>query len=118
MIPGVQASVDTKKDLYEISKNLMNRNDRSRFWREVRRAKEQGIKLYVLIEHGTNIKTIKDVAKWNDKFNGVSGRTLMNEMYRVHISYGVEFLFCSKKETGEKVVNILKSYLQISDKKL
>ena len=90
----------------------MNRNDRSRFWREVRRAKEQGIKLIILTEHSSKIKTIRDVAEWNDRFSGVSGRVLMNEMFRIHVSYGVEFLFCSKKETGKKVIEILSSYFE------
>ena len=107
MIPGGKISVDTKKDLNELCRNLMNRKDHSRFWREVRRAKEQGIKLYILVEHGGKIKSIKDVALWNDHYSKVSGRALMNEIFRVHISYGVEFLFCSKKDTGRKVVEIL-----------
>lgn len=100
-------SVDRKQNLSEISKNLMNAKDHSRFWKEVRRAREQKTKLYVLIEHGADIKTIDDVAKWSDKYSGVSGRQLANEIYRVHIAYGVEFLFCTKKETAKKIIEIL-----------
>ena len=107
MLPGGKISVDTKKDLNELCRNLMNRKDHSRFWREVRRAKEQGIKLYILVEHGRKINSIEDVATWEDKFSKVSGRVLMNEIYRVHISYCVEFIFCSKKETGKKIIDIL-----------
>lgn len=92
-----KCSVDTKSSLSELSHNLLNAKDHSRFWKEIRRAREQGIKLFILCEHGGKIKSIKDVAQWNDKYSGVSGRTLMNEMYRVSISYGVEFVFCEKK---------------------
>lgn len=89
----------------------MNAKDRSRFWKEVRRAREQKIKLFVLIEHGGQIKSIEDVAKWTDKYSGVSGRQLANEIYRVHISYGVEFLFCDKRTTAKKIIQILEEQL-------
>lgn len=48
-------------------------------------------------------------ALWNDKYSGVSGRVLMNEIYRVSISYGVEFIFCKKSETARKIIEILES---------
>ena len=73
-------SVDTKSNLYELSRNLTNKADHSRFWKEVRRAREQGIKLYILCEHGGKIKSIQDVAQWRDKYSGVDGRHLMDEI--------------------------------------
>ena len=100
-------SVDRKRNLAELSHNLMNPKDHSRFWREIRRSREQGVKLYILCEHGGKIKSIKDVVQWNDKYSGVIGRRLMDEVYRVHISYGVEFLFCSKRSTGRRIIEIL-----------
>lgn len=100
-------SVDRKKNLSEISHNLLNAKDHSRFWKEIRRAREQGIKLYIICEHGGKIKSIKDVSLWNDKYSGVSGRSLMNEIYRVSISYGVEFIFCTKRQTARKIIEIL-----------
>ena len=85
----------------------MNAKDHSRFWKEVRRAREQKIKLFVLVEHGGQIKSIEDVAKWTDKYSGVSGRNLANEIYRVHIAYNVEFLFCDKRSTARRIIEIL-----------
>lgn len=102
-----QISVDRKRNLQELSKNLMNAKDHSRFWKEVRRAREQKIKLFVLVEHGGQIKSIEDVTKWTDKYSGVSGRSLANEIYRVHIAYNVEFLFCDKRSTARKIIEIL-----------
>lgn len=102
-----QISIDRKRNLQELSKNLMNAKDHSRFWKEVRRAREQKIKLFVLVEHGGQIKSIEDVAKWEDKYSGVSGRDLMNEIYRVHISWGCEFIFCDKRSTARKIIEIL-----------
>lgn len=110
-------SVDRKQNLSELSRNLTNKADHSRFWKEVRRSREQGIKLYILCEHGGKIKSIQDVALWSDKYSGVNGRDLMNEIYRVHIAYGVEFLFCDKRCTARRIVEILnrKSNEQISN---
>jgi ERCC4-type nuclease len=100
-------TVDRKRNLAELSKNLMNAKDHSRFWKEVRRAREKKMRLFVLCEHGGKIKSIQDVANWEDKYSGVSGRRLMDEIYRVHIAYGVEFLFCSKRKTAKKILDIL-----------
>lgn len=107
MFEGGTVSVDRKQNLDEISKNLMNKSDKSRFWKEVRRAKEQGIKLIVLCEHGGKIHSIKDVATWHSKYSPVSGRDLMEELYRVHIAYNVDFLFCDKRSTGRRILEIL-----------
>lgn len=106
-------TVDRKRNLQEICHNLTNPSDKSRFWKEVRRSCDRGVKLVVLIEHGGKIKSIQDVAKWNDKYSGVSGRSLMKEMYRVHVAYSVEFIFCSKRQTAKKIIEILS---QNSDK--
>lgn len=100
-------SVDRKQNLDEVAHNLMNKSDKSRFWKEVRRAREKGIRLIVLCEHGGKIHNIKDVANWHSKYSPVSGTSLMNEIYRVHISYGVEFLFCPKVSTGRRILEIL-----------
>lgn len=107
MVEGGCVSIDRKRNLNELATNLMNREDHARFWREVRRAKEQGIKLIVLCEHGGKIKSIEDVAKWKSKYTAVSGRALMEEIYKCHISYGVDFFFCDKRSTGRRIVEIL-----------
>lgn len=107
MVEGGTVSVDRKQNLSELATNLMNRSDRSRFWKEVRRAREQGIKLIVLCEHGGKVKTIKDVAEWSSPYSPVDGKSLMREIYRTHIAYGVEFVFCSKRSTGRRIVELL-----------
>ena len=107
MVDGSNISVDRKQNLDELSSNLLNRTDRSRFWREVRRAREDKTKLIVLCEHGGKIRSIEDVRKWRSEYSNVSGRRLAEEIYRVHISYGVEFLFCSKRSTAKKIIELL-----------
>ena len=63
--------------------------------------------MIVLCEHGGQIKDIKSVSNWNSKYSPVSGRHLMEEIYRVHIAYDVEFLFCDKRTTGRKIIELL-----------
>lgn len=99
--------IDRKQNLDELARNLMNRSDHARFWKEVRKAKDRQIKLIVLCEHGGQIKNIKSVADWHSKYSPVSGRALMDEIYRLHIAYGVEFLFCDKRSTGRKIIELL-----------
>lgn len=107
MIEGRERLViDRKQNLDECCSNLCT-HDSSRFWREIRLAKKLGIKMIVLVEHGNNINSIKDVALWKSNYTKVTGKSLMEEMYRVHIAYGVEWFFCSKKDTGRKIVEIL-----------
>ncbi len=100
-------AIDRKQNLDELARNLMNRSDHARFWKEVRRAKEKGIKLIVLCEHGGQIKNIKSVSEWHSKYSPVSGRALMDEIYRVHIAYGVKFIFCDKRSTGRRIIELL-----------
>ena len=99
--------IDRKQNLDELARNLMNRNDHARFWKEVRRAKQNNIKMIVLCEHGGQIKKISDVSLWRSKYSGISGRAVMDEIYRVHIAYGVEFLFCDKRSTARKILELL-----------
>lgn len=107
MLEGGSVTIDTKQDLEELSRNLMNRADHARFMKEVRRAHDQGLKLIVLCRHSPKVRTIEDVAGWRSKYSPVTGRALMDEIYRIHISYGVEFLFCSKRTTARKIIEIL-----------
>lgn len=107
LLSEIKVSVDTKQNLDELSRNLLNRSDHSRFWKEIRRAKERNIHLIILCEHSANIKSIPDVGKWTSYYSKISGRAVMEEMYRAHISYGVDFLFCSKSETGKRIIELL-----------
>ena len=99
-------TIDRKQDLSEICGNLCS-PDKSRFWREVRRAKAERFKMIVLIEQGGAFKTLKDVPQWRGKYTKVTGYQLYNEMCRCSIAYGVEFLFCDKRSTGRRIAELL-----------
>lgn len=51
--------VDRKKDLQELCGNVCQQHER--FKKELLRAKEQGIQLVILCEHGEDIQTMEDV---------------------------------------------------------
>ena len=99
-------SVDRKASIDELASNMLNRNDHARFLREAKRAADSGVKLIVLLET-SKYKSIPDLREWRSKYSGITGRALMDAVYKTHISYGVEFLFCPKISTGRRIVEIL-----------
>ena len=99
-------TIDRKQNLDELCGNLFS-PDKSRFWREVRRAKAEHVRMIVLIEQGGRIRSLNDVPKWRGKYTKVTGYRLYNEMCRCHIAYGVEFWFCDKRSTGKRIAEIL-----------
>ncbi|MDF2611338.1 MAG: hypothetical protein K0R92_2812 [Lachnospiraceae bacterium] len=56
--------IDRKQNLSEICANVCQNHER--FRNELTRAQENGIKLIILIEHSTQIKSIDDVEKWEN----------------------------------------------------
>lgn len=106
MFEGGTISVDTKRSIDELASNMLNPKDHARFWREVRRSKENGIRLVILIE-SNKYKAIPDLATWRSKYSGISGRAVMDAIYRCHISYGVDFVFAPKVSTGRRIIEIL-----------
>lgn len=107
MKEGCDVSIDRKQNLSELATNLLGRADKGRFWREVRRSREAGIRLIVLCEHGENVNSIKDVYSWKSEYSNATGRALMDAIYRCSVSYGVEFLFCDKRKSAEKIKELL-----------
>ena len=106
MLDGGAISIDTKRSVDELASNMLNRNDHARFLREAKRAADSGIKLIVLLET-SKYKSIPDLREWRSKYSGISGRSLMDAIYKTHISYGVEFLFCPKISTGRRIIELL-----------
>ena len=106
MFEGGAISVDTKRSVDELASNMLNRNDHARFLREAKRAADSGVKLIVLLET-SKYKSIPDLREWWSKYSGISGRALMDAVYKTHISYGVEFLFCPKISTGRRIIELL-----------
>lgn len=117
--------IDRKKDLQEICGNVCQQHER--FKAELLRAKEQGIKLVILCEHGADIKSLEDVYFWQNprkyqiRWKTVNGKRVKdvisaravdgNQLYKslctIRDRYNVDFVFCQKEETGQKIIEIL-----------
>ncbi|WP_336533932.1 ERCC4 domain-containing protein [Bacteroides acidifaciens] len=118
--------IDRKKDLQEICGNVSSKQH-ERFKAELLRAKEQGIKLVILCEHGADIKNLEDVYFWQNprkyqiRWKTVNGKRVKdvisakavdgNQLYKslctIRDRYNVDFVFCQKEETGQKIIEIL-----------
>lgn len=105
LTPDGKITIDTKYGMQEMYNCVVN--DKSRFMKEVRRCYQKGIKLFVLVEHGGQIKSLADIPKWQPKYGTISSREIAERLYRLHISYGVEFVFCDKRSTGKRIVELL-----------
>lgn len=117
--------IDRKKDLLELCGNVTQQHER--FRDELIRAKEHGIKIVVLCEHGDDIQELEDVIFWvnprseETEWRMVDGHpakvfkypkaTKGDQLYKslctIAERYGVKFVFCNKRQTGAKIVEIL-----------
>ena len=102
--------IDRKRNLQELCGNVCQGH--KRFKAELVRAQESGIKVIILCEHGGNIKTLGDVNKWvNPRLKtsplAVSGARLFKILYTMSKTYGVDFVFCNKSQTGKKIIELL-----------
>lgn len=108
--PDGKISVDRKQNLAEVAVNLGK--DRARFGKECQRAKEAGIQLVILVEHGGQIKDIEAVRAWqNPRLRispyALSGPRIYQLMKAFESKYGVQWEFCCKQSTGKKIIEIL-----------
>lgn len=102
--------IDRKQNLFEICSNVCQQHDR--FIAEIKKANDIGIKLIFLVEHGGKIKTLDDIAEWNNprlKSSplAVSGQRLHKILSTISKNYNVEFLFCDKRNTGKRIIELL-----------
>lgn len=113
--------IDRKQNLLELCGNVCQQHER--FRNELVRAQENGIKLIILVEHGDPIYTLDDVRYWQNprkkrrkKIDGVwqdvstkamSGKVLHKILKTMETKYGVEFLFCDKADTGQRIMELL-----------
>ncbi len=104
--------IDRKQNLLEIAGNVVQQ--RARFVREVERCNRAGCHMIVLIEHSNRIRSLEDVIGWkNPRLKvsplAVSGERLFRIMKAMEIKYGIEWQFCSKQQTGKRIIEILGS---------
>ena len=132
--------IDRKQNLNELCNNVIQ--DHKRFTDELKRARDNEIKIVILCEHGHGIENLQDVifwrnpratervrgedGKWHDRdvvyvkeftsstgkqytreFHPTTGPELYTKLMTMTQKYGCEFLFCEKKDTGKRIIEIL-----------
>ena len=103
--PISKISVDIKGlGLIELAGDLSK--DEQALDKKYRKCYEQGIKLIVLIEEPFG--SIQEIANWKNPHGFVNGRKLLDKMHRLKMMYGIDFMFCDKKRTGETLIKLLK----------
>lgn len=120
--------VDRKQHLLEVAGNLCQQHER--FRAECLRAQEGGIRLVVLVEE-RGVNDLEGVRRWINprrkrwdmmraaamrgkvirgnvsKQPPISGERLAAIMQTMTDKYGVEWAFCTKRETPKKILDIL-----------
>ena len=102
-------SIDTKKDMVEVSQDIFR--DHKRFRAECELAKDCEIRLVVLIEDNS-VGSYDELLKWvnpqpNRSALTPNGERCYKVMKAMEYSYGVEFQFCKKNDTGKRILQIL-----------
>lgn len=102
--------VDRKQSMSEVVSNLCQQH--KRFRNEIERAGQIGVRIVFLVEHGRRIQTLEDVRKWEnprlkDHPLAMSGERAYKVMRTLTEKYGVEWQFCEKHQTGDRILEIL-----------
>ena len=105
-----RVAIDRKQSLAEGAVNVGQ--DHARFKRELERAQEYGIHLIFLVEHGGTIHELDDVQNWNNPRLkehplALTGPRLYKIMLTMQNKYGIEWLFCDKRCTGKRIIELL-----------
>lgn len=132
-IDAPTVSVDTKRNVAELAQNLTSNH--KRFTREIKRAKELGITLYILIEDPV-VKSMTDVMAWisphclccpvfkggkcrphkakvcthprhKSKVPPAPGSRLAKMIGTMEKYYPVRFVFCNPKDTAKVIIDLL-----------
>ena len=102
-------SIDRKQNMSEVCSNVCQQH--ARFIRELDRAKEQGIRLIILVAD-ERITSLDDVQTWLNPRRLVSkgaikGDKLYKMLSTIETRHGCEFRFCKPSAVPETIVNIL-----------
>lgn len=108
---NAKISVDTKCNIYELASCFFSLKEKARFQRECKRAKQLGIKLYILTEQNM---TKERLLKWKSKrrldgslITKATGKQIYERMQIYSLMFGVKWRFCNKKNTGKKIIELL-----------
>ena len=100
--------IDKKDGLLELAGNLCNTPEHERIKKEIARAKELGCTNFIFLIQDSKIKTVEDIKNWSSKYMPkVKGETLLKIMQTMKQKYQIRFMFCPKKEMGQRIIELL-----------
>lgn len=124
-------AVDSKRDILEICGNVCGKSH-ARFIDEVSWAKNNGVKLYILVENdyqkltkdgsicNKTIHSLDELPHWKNPRlfirkggkqlypNATRGITLFKALKTIEAKYSCEFVFCSSNEAASKIIELLR----------
>lgn len=110
--PGI--IVDRKQNIAELAKNCTS--DHERFRRELERTKKAGARLVVLVEQNRykdrdewiEVRSVSDLLRWSSPHTVVRGEKVFRVLSSWMAKYPISVVFCDKRSTGRKIVEILR----------
>lgn len=102
--------IDTKQHINELVADCIQ--DHERFRAELIRAKEAGIRLFILVENKDGVRTAADLPGWKNPRRIKSPKcTTGTQLYKIITTmsekYGAIFLFCKPEESAAIITGIL-----------
>lgn len=102
--------IDRKQNIAEIAGNACKGH--ARFKRELQRLDDIGGKMYILIEQDKidkkPITCLEDIILWAPKYGEISGDRIYRILKTWQNKHNIEYLFCNKRDTGRKIIELLK----------
>ena len=103
--------IERKKDLNELCCNLFDKKDSeglTRFERELKRAKEQGIKVILLVEvEDMHSKILSSKHFRYDKASKVSPKSFNSILRSLQARYDISIEYCNKKDSARLIHDLL-----------
>jgi len=113
-VNSVKVLIDKKDSLVEIAGNLCRTLEHQRIKREIAKACDIGCERFVFLIADNKIEDVSQVSEWKvptrkdgSLYTKVRPEILQKIMETMQEKYGVEFVFCKKKDMGKKIVEIL-----------
>lgn len=101
--------IDRKQNIAELAQNATSQHDR--FKRELLRLDEIGGKMYILVEQekidGVKIQSLEDVMMWKPRFGKIIGLQIYRILSAWRHKHNIEYVFCSKANTGKEIIRLL-----------
>lgn len=101
--------IDRKQNVAEIAQNATSGHARVK--RELERLKDIGGKMYFLTEQdrigNKKIESLEDIMLWKPKYGTINGMQIYRILKAWLAKYDIEYVFCSKRNTGKEIIRLL-----------